>query len=473
MNRFIYFLFLLLGVVSISFAEQVPPSVPIVPEKALAYVIPIEGPISDPQLYILRRAIKEGIEKGVKTIILKINTPGGALDTTLKMIEALQHFDGMTYTLVDNEAISAGAYISAATDRIYFVPGGIMGAAAIIQSTGEDIPETSRLKIESYLKEKVRSISTEHSYRADVIRAMMDENFVFKIDKTVIKPKGELLTLTADEAMKTYGRPPLALLATGIVDSVEALLDKEIGKGQYSIIDFQITWSEKLAKYLNAIASILLGAGLMLLFIEFKTPGFGFFGIGGIMLVLTVFLSNYVAGLAGHEEILFFFLGILLLGLELFIFPGVLFVGGLGILMIFGSIIWGMADVWPDEGFRITPEIFIGPAMDLLVGLVIAGVGIVIFIKYLPKSWFWDRLILSETIKGTASKLSLVGNKARWMDLPNAGARGVAVTALFPSGQVEIEGKRYEARVQMGSISYQAEIEVVGRKNFYLIVKKV
>ena len=54
---------------------------------------------------------------------------------------------------------------------------------------------------------------------------------------------------------------------------------------------------------MNVIAPLLMGLGLLGLFIEFKTPGFGVFGIAGISLFGIVFLSNYVAGLAGHEEI--------------------------------------------------------------------------------------------------------------------------------------------------------------------------
>src|SRR5690606_25422460 len=65
------------------------------------YVVPIEGPVDSPQLYILRRALKDAIEKGVDVIVLKMNTPGGALNITLEMMQALERFPGLTITFVD------------------------------------------------------------------------------------------------------------------------------------------------------------------------------------------------------------------------------------------------------------------------------------------------------------------------------------------------------------------------------------
>ena len=79
------------------------------------------------------------------------------------------------------------------------------------------------------------------------------------------------------------------------------------------------------------ITPILVGLGMLLLFIEFKTPGFGFFGIGGIVLLGLFFISQNIAGLAGNEMILFFVLGMLCLCIEIFILPGFFVFGLLGL----------------------------------------------------------------------------------------------------------------------------------------------
>ena len=122
----------------------------------------------------------------------------------------------------------------------------------------------------------------------------------------MIKPEGELLTLTASEAARNFGEPPQPLLSAGTYESVGALLDARFGSEKYEIKDFHLSYSEVLAKWMNTFAPALLGIGLLALFLEFKTPGFGFFGIGGIVLLGIFFISQYIAGLAGNEVIFFF-----------------------------------------------------------------------------------------------------------------------------------------------------------------------
>jgi membrane-bound serine protease (ClpP class) len=166
-------------------------------EKVAVYVIPIEGMIGKPNLYILRRGLKEAIRNDIEMVILDMDTPGGRVDVCLEMMEALDRFDGITATYVNEDAISAGSFIAASTESIYFAPRGKIGASAVIQGTGEDVPETARLKMESYLRANIRVMAAEERYRADVIRAMLDADFELKVGETVIKPAGELLTLTA------------------------------------------------------------------------------------------------------------------------------------------------------------------------------------------------------------------------------------------------------------------------------------
>ena len=112
-------------------------------------VIPVEGEIASPVLYILRRGLKEAIDEKADAVVLDMKTPGGALDVTFEIMEALGKFPRETVTYVNNEAISAGAFISAMTGEIWFAPDGIIGAAAPVSSTGQDVDATMKLKITS------------------------------------------------------------------------------------------------------------------------------------------------------------------------------------------------------------------------------------------------------------------------------------------------------------------------------------
>lgn len=441
----------------------------LVREKEISvYIIPLEGEVSTAQLYILRRGLKQAVENEIDAVVLKINTPGGDLETTLKMMEALENFKGSTMSYVDTEAISAGAYIAASTKDIYFNPKGVLGAAAVIQSGGTEVPATLKQKIESYMRAKIRNYSTsKYRYRSDVIRAMMDVDFVFKIGDEIIKDKGELLTLTAEEAMTLYGEPPQALLGSGIVENVDNLLKMKYGDVPYQIKNFELTWSEYLARWMNKITPILLGLGMLCIFIEFKTPGFGIFGILGIALLLVVFASSYIAGLAGHEEIIVFILGLLLLGVEIFILPGILIAGILGILMILGSIVWALADIWPGKDFQVTPELFIQPLIDLAIGLIIACIGIAIVGRFFLHSWISNILVLKTSVGGNNNVEKQEDKEVK------IGDKGVASTDLHPWGEVEIDGKRYSARVGVDAVNKHSEIVVIGKEDFGLIVKGV
>src|SRR5690606_34872777 len=224
-------------------------------------------------------------------------------------------FPGVTITYVNNEAMSAGAFISATTDEIWFAPSGIIGAAAPGSMGGQDVEATMRQKVVSYLKARIRSTSEGKQYRGEVISAMIDADYQLKIDDEIIKDKGELLSLTASEAARRYGEPPRPLLSAGTAADVGDLIAQRFGPGERTVTTLEVHWSESLAVWLNAISFILMGVGLLAIYIEFKTPGFGIFGIVGIVCLAIVFLSSYVAGLSGHEPMLVFGLGLVLLAM--------------------------------------------------------------------------------------------------------------------------------------------------------------
>lgn len=441
------------------------PEAPKSPARVI--VIPVREEIAKPQLYILRRGLKEAIEQKADVVVLDMKTPGGALDVTFDIMEALQKFHGTTITFVDDQALSAGAFISATTDEIWFAPRGKIGAAAPVSSSGQDIDKTMKQKVVSFLRAEVRSVSEGKGYRGQVVSAMLDEDYELKIGDIVLKPKGELLTLTASEAMKTYGEPPQPLLGAGIADNIDDLLKAKFGDRGFTVTRLEVTWSERLSVLLNALSPVLLGLGLLALFIEFKTPGFGVFGISGILLLTVVFLGHYVAGFSGHEPMLVFAGGLLLVGLELFFFPGVVVMAVSGVVLMLGSLVWAMADIWPGEPLNFSGDL-VGPLQSLGMGIAIAvGLGIVL-VRFLPRGWFWDRMILGSAIAANAQ-----GADVAPAGDPMVGRAGVTVSALRPGGQVEVDGQRYEARVEVGDLDANVRIVVTRRTDFGLVVEKL
>lgn len=431
-------------------------------KKVSVLVIPVHGEIAEPVHYILRRGLKQSAD----AVVLDMQTPGGSVATMLKIMETLDRFPGQTITFVNDEAGSAGAVIAAVTDEIYFAPKGVMGAAELIQATGQDVGEALKRKMNSYIGAKIEAYSNSDPRRSDVLKAMMDPNFELKIGDVVIKPKGELLTVTAAKAMAQYGEPARPLLGSGIVRSVDDLLIQKYGAGNYEKRTLEVTWSEELAQFLKRIAPLLMGLGLLAIYIEFKTPGFGVFGITGGVLLAIVFLSNYVAGLSGHEPLLVFALGALLLCVELFFFPGVIVVALAGLLLMFGSLVWSLADIWPQQPLSFSGEIFVGPLQSVLLSFVIAGVLLTLIARFLPHGWIGQRLAVGGAVAGAG-----VAPEALAEQESLVGREGVAATGLFPSGQVEVDGRRYEARLEVGFVEPGTRIRVLRRTEFSLIVE--
>ena len=441
-----------------------------------AMVIPITEQINDAQLYILRRGLKTAIREDYDLVVLDMNTPGGALGTTLEMMKTLDNADIPVVTYVNTNAISAGSFIAIVTDYIYFHPKGIMGAAEAVSGSGEDINESMKRKIESVLDARVRALTQDadgRRYRAKVQRAMMKPDYQLKLDGEILSAKGELLTLTAPQALKTYGSPPQTLLAEGIADSVRSLVEHRHGEFQHIIKRMELTWSEGVAKWLNSVAPVLMGLGLLLLFTEFKTPGFGLFGIAGIILLGVVFAAQFVAGLAGYEPVIAFFLGIILIGVELFVLPGVLVAGVSGLALMVGSLMWALADIWPQEGVGdVEPGRFADPFWQLLIALGIAVGGFVLLMRFLPERVFMSQFLLNDKIGTPNPDHAASVHYASESRLPSIGAKGKCVTKMVPSGEVEIEGARYLARINEDMLEAGTPVKVVEHSAFQLIVEK-
>ncbi len=437
-------------------------------------VIPIRDEIAEPALFVLRRGLKEAVAEHADAVVLDLKTPGGAIAVTLEMMAALEKFPGRTIAYVDNEAMSAGAFLSAVSGEIWFAPDGVIGAAAPVLESGQDVEATMKQKLVSYLKARMRSISEGKGRRGEVISAMIDADAELRIDGQLIKPKGELLSLTAAEAMRTYGQPPRPLLGAGIARDLDDLLAQCFGAGGYVATRLEVTWSERLAVLLNHVSPVLMGLGLLALFVGFKTPGFGGMIFAGVGLLGIVFVSGQLAGLSGHEPLILFAVGVVLLLLELVFFHSAGFLGVVGFGLMLGALLWSMADLWPGEPIAAawSADVFVRPVVNLSLGLVLGGVMAAALLRFLPKGWTWDRFIVHATIGGSAQTASAGPGAGPALDAL-VGSRGRAATALRPGGQVEIDGRRFEAAVAVGAVDAGAAVVVVRRTDFGLVVEEV
>ena len=482
---FLFGLFALFLSAVFTFAGTQVPTAPAgtsVKPRGKIVVIPVHGEINKANWYIFRRGTKKAVEDNAAAIILDVNTPGGDLSVTLDYIAALQKFPGKTIAFVNPDAISAGAYISGAAEKIFFSPTGKIGAAAVVSGNGEDVDKTMKMKIDSYLSALTKTFSKENPRRADVLRAMFDSDYVLKIDGEVlkdkngdpVKPAGTLLTLTADEAMLPVGTPASPLFGSGIYETLDTMLAAEFADTPYTVEKIEPLGLERLAQLATPFLPILLGLGMLLIFIEIKSPGFGVPGISGIILIGLYFALQHAAGLAGHEGVLLFLVGIVLLLVEIFLMPGIFVFAIAGLVCIVAGIFWSGVDFWrlPDGSYEFDRNMFSTPLEHLGIAVATIFTATLLAWKLLPAKWFRDKIVLRSRV-GELEDSRVQGARSRDENLPEIGATGTALTDFRPLGIVKINEQQFEASAESGAIQRGDTISVVGFRDFELVVRKI
>jgi len=439
-------------------------------------VIKVDGVVERGLLYVMRRGVKEAKSVNASAIILDMNTPGGRLDTAEEIIRLLLKIPDSikTYTYVNPDALSAGALIALATDGIYMAPSGRIGASAIIQGSGEDIPDGDmKAKVYSASMALMESTASRKGHDPNIVRAMMDKDFEYKIGDDVIVEEGELLTLSDQTAVKVYGTNSTSILAVAVVDNIDDML-VAIGLSENVVIDVIPTNAEKIARWIETFSVLFLIGGVLGIYIEIKTPGFGFPGISGIILLAIFFWGHQVAGLSGSLEVVIFILGIALVGLEIFVVPGFGLAGISGIVCITLSLFLAMVEHAPwDSSFSVPTDEIIGAMDRLAISFLLIIVISVILAKYLPKTKMFSKVaLLDELPKGSSEKIKSSAGVSEGETF--VGVEGFAVSSLRPSGTGLFNNQRYNVISNGDYIEQDSKIVIVEiQDNNHIIVERV
>lgn len=402
---------------------------------------------------MVRRGLKQAQALHCSHVILDIDTPGGNTENMINIIDLLRKSQLATLAYVNKEAISAGSFIAMCCNKIYFHPEGVMGAAAALASTGEDLGNIMKAKIDSYLLAKVRVYCEPFPSRYEIQRAMMDKDFVWKDGETVIKPMGELLSLTAKEAMQSYkNNPPLA---AGIVSTQEELLRLE----NLTLVQEQKpTGFESLAKNLGPFLPLFSIIGVGLLILEFKTPGFGLWGCSGILFLATPFLVNFLSGLGGSEPLFLLIFGAIVLLLDLFLFNTFVF-SFLGFSIILGGLLWSSMDIWPN--IPLTMQDFYKPLKSL--GGIFLGWLLIFFFAW---RFGWIRSGLNRLTLFKAVSKTSPDRSSGWI-----GQYATTLTPLMPSGQAKCRETVIEVCSSSGNLPAHQCVKIIGKKDFAWLVE--
>src|SRR2546428_8963914 len=425
--------------------------------KGDVVVAPISGESSPSLLAFLRRALKTAETSGASAIIFEMNTYGGRLDSAEEITSALNHATIPTYTFINSNAGSAGALVALATQHIYMAPVSAIGAAAPILPTGEDLPLTAREKTISYWSALIRGSALKNGHNPDIGEAFMNKEKEVKIGDRVIHAKGTLLTLNTQEATeKINGKP---LLADGVAESIVDLTKKAGLKG--NVVSIKPTGFEQLALWLTTLAPLLLLAGIVGAYLEFKIPGASLPGIISAICFALFFLGHYLAGLAGWEVVALFVLGIVLVLIEILFFAHTTIVFGvLGVFLILASLLWTMIDRYPQQPFLPSREMLAIPLLNMFIALIASLIVIALLARYLPRTSFYRRFALIDSNPPGPSLAGAPRHFATALALA-PGMQGTAVTVLRPSGKARFADHVVDVVTEGEFISQKTPVTVI------------
>lgn len=422
------------------------PRPPLRDGKATVYRIPIEGMIDLGMAPFVKRVVEEAATGTNGVVLLDINTFGGRVDAAVLIRDSLIDAKVPTIAFVNHRAISAGALISLACERIVMTPGSTIGAATPVTGGGNEKMEAADEKVVSYMRTEMRATAERRGRNGDIAEAMVDKD----VEIEGVIEAGKVLTLTNDRALE------LGVAEHQADDLAGALA--AVGLGGAEILERRLNWAEKIARAIShpVLSSFLLSIGFLGIMIEIYQPGWGLPGTLGIACLLAFFFGHQVVQLAGLGELLLFALGLVLVAVEIFVLPGFGVAGILGVGLIAVSVVLSMLGL----DLRVSWDLgFVHDALTVMASTVLMTTAFAILaFRLLPKTGATRFLVLRSAL-ASGSGFDEGTAPASGADL---GTVATALTDLRPAGKVRLDdGQRRDAVTEGGFIAKGARVHIL------------
>ena len=414
------------------------------------HVIAIEGMIDLGLAPFLARTIREAEQGGAAAVLLDINTFGGRVDAAVAMRDTLLNSKVRTIAFVNQRAISAGALIALACDTLIMVRGGTIGAAApVVGGAGESRPADE--KSVSYVRKEFRATAEARNRPPQFAEAMVDAD----VEIPGVIGKGKLLTFTTSEALEHK-------IADLTAPTLEAALDAT-GLRAANIHRASQTWAEGFVRFLTnpVVSSLLMSLGLLGLFVEIRTPGFAVPGTIGLISLGLFFWGHWIVRLAGWEELLLIFIGVLLIAVEIFVLPGLTLAG------IAGGVALAAGLAMTLLGGGATVAAIVGALGRVAASLIVSILGAFALLRFLPRLPFGRRLVLDTGMEAEHGYVSAPESDRRWQ-----GRTGTALSPLRPAGIADFDGSRVDVVSDGSFIEAGTLIEVIRVEGNRIVVRR-
>ena len=385
-----------------------------------------------------QRQMVEGLKKAADCeadyILLDLDTYGGAVDAADSIRSAILRCETPVLAYVNLQAASAGALISIACDSIYMKTGSSIGAATVVDQTGNVMPD----KYQSFMRGMMRSTAQATGRDPMIAESMVDT--------------ANVLSLTPQEAVKVG-------YCEGIYENELEVVQAIAGNNEFIIKNMEedLTWVDRLIDLLlnPLLQSIFMMMIIGGIFVEIRTPGIGLPLVTAIVGALLYFAPGYVGNLVEHWEILLFVIGLILIGIEIFVLPGFGVCGISGILCVVIALAFSMVDNielyrW-DGSLNLRP--LIKPVGIVAFSATAAIFGSVWLVRRLYATRSFDNIALRQEMKAEEGFVGVVSGMESLI-----GEEVTVFTDMRPSGKVQTsDGKIYEATLKFGGFASKGD----------------
>lgn len=456
------------------------------PGNSRVVVIPVEKEVDYGLYAFLKRATAEALADTPDVIVYKVNTYGGELHSAFEIVDLIQSVkQARTWVYVEQKAISAGALISLACDRLSMGEGTTIGDCAPITQSAEGGIVMLGEKVQSPLRAKFRNLAERNGYPSLLSQAMVtseigvvqawrgdttgpSEYFTageweglpaarkagFRTHKVIVRT-GELLTLTDLEALRH-----------GFSRGSHADFDAFLAHNNFTVVrTIEPNWSENLARMLGKIAPVLMLLGFGALYLEFKTPGLSVFGALGVLCLAIAFGSKYAVGLANHTELILLLAGFALFMIEIYVLPGTFIAGVLGLILMLAALTLSLQD------FTVPDPAMPWELNDLVdnLALTLGMAALALFIPLLAVRYLLPRLPRQASV---VLETTLAGARDATDDFPlKTGDTGVAVTGLRPSGKARFAVGTFDVSSRGEFVDAGMAVEIIQTHGRYVVVR--
>jgi membrane-bound serine protease (ClpP class) len=283
-----------------------------------------------------------------------------------------------------------------------------------------------------------------------------------------VHSSGDVLTLN-DETARKFGMSDRAVKDFNELQVAYGLRGRTIRRDGP-------TWVDSLVHTLNTpfMKGLLLFIGFFMLVLELKLPGIGLPAIVSALAFLLYFWSSYLGGTADQLEILLFLVGIICLALELFVFPGFGVFGMSGVILILVSVVMASHTfVWPTQDYEFRQ--MGNTLMQVTVVIVAVIAGAIVFGRYFPSLPFFHRMILRPEPADAAfddpTRKPAVGDEPSYFFL--LGETGRTTTVLKPTGKARFGELLIDVSAERSYIEADRLVEVIEVQGSRVIVRQV